>query len=261
MEQFGMKELYEVVIKATYPIEFGTRIVEPGEVIARFDNIGISNFNEIKNTITANGGWDNRAHVWWTTTKEVDLSFTQGVFSKEQFSLLTGSKMLKKSPMFDSILIPHRELKESDENGRIILDHIPATRIFVYERDTGLKIQFTQITEQMIEVCCPFTDVVIDYDYKYDKNSTEVIIGQELTSGFLEFQGKTKIKDDETGLVKTGILHIPKMKLMSNLSIQLGQGASPVVGRLDAIACPVGAKGKQKVMDIFFLEGDVDSDM
>ena len=59
-----------------------------------------SYFNEIKNTITANGGWDNRAHVWWTTTKEVDLSFTQGVFSKEQFSLLTGSKMLKKSPMF-----------------------------------------------------------------------------------------------------------------------------------------------------------------
>lgn len=261
MNQFGLKELYEVAIKATYPIEFGNRIIEPGEIIARFDDISISNFNEVKQVITANGGWDNRAHIWWTTTKEVDLTFTQGVFSKEQFALLSGAKMLHKSPLPKPILIPNREIKESNEECEIILDKIPATKIFVYEKTTGNKIEFTQITNKKILLCCPFTDVIIDYDYEYKKDSTEIIVGQELTSGFLELQGKTKIKDDETGIVKTGILHIPKMKLMSNLSIQLGQGASPVVGRLDAIACPVGAKGKQKVMDIFFLEEDVDSDM
>ena len=183
------------------------------------------------------------------------------MFSKEQFALLSGAKMLHKSPLPKPILIPNREIKESNEECEIILDQIPATKIFVYEKTTGNKIEFTQITNKKILLCCPFTDVIIDYDYEYKKDSTEIIVGQELTSGFLELQGKTKIKDDETGIVKTGILHIPKMKLMSNLSIQLGQGASPVVGRLDAIACPVGAKGKQKVMDIFFLEEDVDSDM
>jgi hypothetical protein len=37
--EFGLKELYSVVLKATYPIEIGGRIFEPGEVIARFDKI------------------------------------------------------------------------------------------------------------------------------------------------------------------------------------------------------------------------------
>ena len=38
----GMKELYDVVLKATYPIELGKRIIEEGEVILAFDNIQIA---------------------------------------------------------------------------------------------------------------------------------------------------------------------------------------------------------------------------
>ena len=52
----GMKELYDVVLKATYPIEIGKRKIEPGEIIAKFDNIMLSNFKEIQQSISANGG-------------------------------------------------------------------------------------------------------------------------------------------------------------------------------------------------------------
>jgi hypothetical protein len=37
--EFGLKELSEFTLKATYPIEMDGRIFEPGEVIARFDKI------------------------------------------------------------------------------------------------------------------------------------------------------------------------------------------------------------------------------
>ncbi|MBQ6628087.1 MAG: hypothetical protein IJH65_04645 [Methanobrevibacter sp.] len=40
----GAKELYDVVLKATYPIELGNRTLEVGEVILAFDNIQISGF-------------------------------------------------------------------------------------------------------------------------------------------------------------------------------------------------------------------------
>jgi hypothetical protein len=62
-------------------------------------------------------------------------------------------------------------------------------------------------------------------------------------------------------LVKTGIINIPKLKLMSDLSIRLGKEAIPLVGKLDAIALPVGGKGDKKIMEIIFLDDDVDSDM
>jgi hypothetical protein len=37
--QFGLKELTDLTLKATYPIEVSDRTFEPGEVIVRFDKI------------------------------------------------------------------------------------------------------------------------------------------------------------------------------------------------------------------------------
>ena len=91
--EFSLKELYDVSLKATYPIEIGDRMIEEGEVIAYFDSIQISNFQEIKSYVTARGGYDNRAHVWWETTKEVNFQMERGIFSKTQFALLSNSKL------------------------------------------------------------------------------------------------------------------------------------------------------------------------
>jgi hypothetical protein len=45
MEQgLGFKELYEVFLKTTYPIEMGEKTIESGETIARFDRIQLANF-------------------------------------------------------------------------------------------------------------------------------------------------------------------------------------------------------------------------
>jgi hypothetical protein len=77
----------------------------------------------------------------------------------------------------------------------------------------------------------------------------------------LSFTAKTRIKDDVTGQVKTGIINIPKLKLMSDLSMVLGENAAPQVGRFDAVAIPVGTKGNQVVMEFIMLEDDIDSDI
>ena len=92
--EFGLKELYSVSLKTTYPIEIGGRQIEEGEVICYFDSIQISNFQEIKQYVTAHGGVDDRAYVWWETTKEVNFVMERGIFSKTQFALLSNSKLL-----------------------------------------------------------------------------------------------------------------------------------------------------------------------
>lgn len=82
INDFGFKELYEVSLNATYPIEVGGNTLEIGETVALFDRIQIANFQEIKSTNSANGGFDNRAHIVWENTKEIKINFTQGIFSK-----------------------------------------------------------------------------------------------------------------------------------------------------------------------------------
>jgi hypothetical protein len=40
----GFKELYEVCLKTTYPIEMSGKTIEAGETVARFDKILLANF-------------------------------------------------------------------------------------------------------------------------------------------------------------------------------------------------------------------------
>lgn len=261
MQEFGFKELYDVVIKTTYPIEINNKQLEVGEVIAYFDSINISNFQEIKNLVSAKGGYNNESHVWWDSTKEVDFSFSKGIFSKTQLALLINSKIVTRNSNIKPIIIHNRELKESDENCLIILDKSPCSKIFVYDEATGDKVNYTSIDNNTIQLCCPYTNVIIDYDYRYENQATELMIGRQFTNGYLELQGKTKIKEEGSGRVKTGIIHIPKLKLVSNLTMRLGDDASPIMTNFEAIGCPVGEKGKRTFMEIYFLDENIDSDM
>ena len=63
--EFGLKELYDLTLKTTYPIEIEDHVFEAGEVIARFDKIQIANFREITSRISAKGGQNNTALVVW----------------------------------------------------------------------------------------------------------------------------------------------------------------------------------------------------
>ena len=71
---------------------------------------------------------------------------------------------------------------------------------------------------------------------------------------------KTRLKDDVTGKTVTGIVHMPKVKLMSDFSIRLGNDAPPAVGHFAIVAYPTGSKGSEKVMEFISLNDDVDSD-
>jgi hypothetical protein len=69
--EFGLKELTDITLKATYPIEMNGRVFDTGEVIARFDKIQIANFKELTSRVGAKGGQGNAALVIWEDPKEI----------------------------------------------------------------------------------------------------------------------------------------------------------------------------------------------
>lgn len=260
-QQFSFKDLYDVSLKSAYPIEIGNRKIEAGEIIAFFDKIQLSNWNEIKSRTAARGGFDNRARVWWESTKEVQLVLSQGIFSKEQFAILCDARAVYKdeNPL---LFLNQRERLESNENCEVGLKYVPTGKVFVYDVDSGSKLENVEILEdKKIKIKKPYQDVIVDYEYNYLGSTTQVKLGQRLIEGWLSLQGKTKVQDDVTGLIKTGIIQIPKLKLMSGLSMQLGERATPMVGKLQAVAVPDGVRGNSTVMELIFLDEDIDSDM
>ena len=258
--ELGFKELYEVSLKATYPIEVGGTKIEVGETIASFDKIQLANFQEIKNTASANGGFDNRSHIYWESTKEIRVNFTQGVFSKIQLALMTNAKLIEN--LGEQIVpINKTETFETDENGQFVIERTLREPIFIYDVNTGKKIMNWTREGNMFSLGEPYKTVSVDYWYEYDNGCVTLKIGQALTHGYFSLTGKMRVKDDITGQVKTGIINIPKLRLMSDLSMRVGSDAIPQVGRLDAIAVPEGGRGQQRVMEITFLNDDIDADM
>jgi hypothetical protein len=86
-------------------------------------------------------------------------------------------------------------------------------------------------------------------------------IGQKLIGGFLLLEGKTRVKDDITGKTHTAILRIPRLKLVSDLSMRLGREAGPLLANFAAVGYPVGNGKDKKVMEMLFLNDDIDAEM
>lgn len=267
---FSFKELYDVTIKSTYPIEVDGYTFEPGEVIAMFDKIALADFKEDKQFITAHGGYQDAPRVFWETTKDVRVSFSQGVFSKTQYALLNNARLLRKDNT-DGITVSRRDRLETDENGAVELTEMPNdwNKVFVrcatdgvkmkWENDNGKSLIIYDYSDEDKPI--PYLDVIIDYTYNYESDSISVMqIGKALTNGFLQFEGKTRVKDDVTGHNVTALIRIPKLKLTSQLSLRLGQGANPVVGYFNGLIVPTGSKG-EATLEIIYLDDDIDADI
>ena len=88
-----------------------------------------------------------------------------------------------------------------------------------------------------------------------------ILVGKKLIGGFLLLEGKTRVKDDITGKTRTALLRIPRLKLVSDLSMRLGREAGPVLASFSATGLPVGEKGNKRVMELLFLNDDIDAEM
>ena len=259
MDIGSFKVLENVHLKATYDIEVNGVKFNTGESIAVFDKIQLSNFNEIKEYVAARGGYDNRGHVFWETTKSMRFSFTQGVFSKTQFGLLNNAKVISVSNE-EPLLITFDDELESDEIGILRPTKTPVDQIFVYDKESGNKIE-VEPSGIHFKIKEPYKNVIMRYRYNYEDGATVAKIGQQFLQGFLELEGRTRVKDDTSGLITTGIIKIPKLKLMSGLSMRLGTQANPVVGNFNAEGVPTGSRRNSYVMEMYFLNNDIDSDM
>ena len=259
--EFGLKDLYDLTLKATFPIEMDGRKFETGEVIARFDKIQIANFREVTSRASANGGKSNPALVTWEDPKEIQLTFTQGIFSKRQFALLSNANLIQKAPN-DKILLSAQYKGESDEKGEIRLGKENVTNVFVYNAQTFDRIKPKEIDLEkgVITIEDVYCDVEIDYQYEYINDVSVMKIGQKLIGGFLLLEGKTRVKDDITGKTHTAILRIPRLKLVSDLSMRLGREAGPLLANFAAVGYPGLGKDKM-VMEMLFLNDDIDAEM
>lgn len=254
----GIKELYDFKIKTSSQMERNGKTLEVGETIAFFERIQVSSLELLEVLSQATGGYRNSSLVVWQSPKEVGVSFSQGVFNKDMLSILLKSDYLTK--VANTVLVPMTEKRESDENSQVKLKHIPNSNLYVRSLDTGDKITYS-LNGDIITIGSPYTDLLIEYDFLYNGDSIEYKIGEEFYSGFVSLEAKMRVKDDEGGHTNTGILRIPKFKILSDLSITVGQNRPPFLGTFQGIGYPTGRRGDAIVAELTFLDDDIDAEI
>jgi hypothetical protein len=92
------------------------------------------------------------------------LTFTQGVFSKRQFALLSNANLIKSEPA-EKTLISGHYVGESDENGEVNLNKENVTNVFVYDAKTFDRIKPIKVDLEkgVITLEQPYQDVEVDY--------------------------------------------------------------------------------------------------
>lgn len=288
-QYFGVKELYEVVLRAKVPMTFGARQIEAQEPVLYFENITISNLTEQNRPILARGGWANLPRVVWEDRSEVQFTLSEGVMSAVSMGILLSSSVTQQSAA-EPLLVNKREGPFTlDENHRLFLQHWPIsyeqkkTFIFDYERDVAQKKvygkriygqydPFDGVTElpcleiytdkELTELADIEKEYLVDYYYEYNSEALIYTIQKERFNGLFSLEGKFYVKDENDGMNYTNVLYMPKVRVVSDINLRLGERADPTVSVFNIIGMPESTdQYKNLILEITHLNEDLEEDI
>ena len=299
-QYFGHKELYSVVLRANTPMQFGTRHIEVQEPVLYFNSVQMSLLSEQNRPIFARGGWANMPHVIWDERSEVQFQMVDGVMSSAGFGILLGANVATQEdgePLYinmreelEPLGITHEKTVKNEKRyfPVIELKHkpvmYPTRKIFIFTYDHNT------IQQKIYGLCLEPEDAlgsthyrmalaldknfetpaenngsyVIDYYYKYEEEDTPLIysVNKERFNGLFSLEAKFYSKDENEGHNYTNILYMPKVRIVSNINLQLGERANPTVSTFNIIGMPetVG-ETRNLIMEITRLSEAVDGDI
>ena len=264
-QYFGIKEVYNVVLKATDNIRLGKRQLEKGEPVTYFEHTQIATLNETVKPIAARGGRRNDPLVIWEDRQDVSFTLTCGVLSDIGFALLTNAKIMDES---SPIYISKSEKIALDEYGKgYFAKEKPSIDkpifCFLYENKLiqnkihPVSIDYDEGSINFGEEY-GYKEIMVDYCFLYNKQSSIYILERDRFNGMFELEGKYYRKGEQDGINHTTLFKLPKVRINSNLSIQMGELASPTISSFNIVATPQKTQYSQySVAEFYNLEEDI----
>lgn len=269
-QYFGTKELYHVVLKANTPMRFGERMIAKGEPVLYFQNVTMAALNEQDRPIMARGGWGNMPHVIWDDRSEMTFTLSEGVMTSIGMGILTSARMLS-NPDKNVIYLPDVEGPfDLDTSYSFKLKNAPTFEkghqafCYEYERDVPQKKMEYEVSGKNVIVKNGdrSKQYIFDYYYEYGDNALIYLIEKERFNGTFILEAKFYTKDENDGLNYTNIITMPKVRVVSDINLRLGERADPTVSVFNIIAMPEMTKeSRNMLMKIVRLDKDLDADI
>jgi hypothetical protein len=264
MEQFGAKDLYKVVIRATSNMKVGNRDIVAGEPLLYLDSAQFMAVAQQNAYVSARGGRHNMSHVIWERSGEVNFVIQRGVISPMGYALITNLNVLD-LPEDGSTILTKTEILTVDDYGSVFLTEEPSSDepIFIYGFKNKViqgRIEPKEITGQEIKFEDEYQgqQVLVDYSYRYGAPAQEYRLDKNRLNGYLSMEARYYTKG-ESGMEYTNIIYLPKMKIISDLYLRVGENvAGPTLSTFNIVAATEVYNGENTIMRVLQLEEDVD---
>lgn len=262
IQEMGIKDLEHVVLKARDYFKIGPYSFEPGEPVLYFNNIQIALLSENATVVAARGGYLNQPRVIWEDRSDTTFQFSNGTLNPISLNMLLEADMLTQ----DYIYIPKQELIELDEFGVGYLNHQPVLnkprfyKVFDVEniqhdekfhpKEEGLKLTF--------DTSMRYKTIVADYYFEPKVQPITYTMNRERKAQLYSLEATFYLKDENDGLLHTGVLEMPKVYIMSNINLRMGERADPSVGTFRIVAMPdaLGASS-DTICRISYIDEDI----
>lgn len=266
LQEMGIKELEHVILKAkgdeTY---FNGHCFEDGEPILYFRNIQIGLLSEDTRVVAAQGGFLNQPRVVWEERSNTTFQFSNGTLNPISLKMLLESNMLKE----DKPRIPYQELVYLDKQGQGYLTHEPVPdgegKIFYQgfaRENLQNRIEGKLDDQNRKKFYCGDNyadqEIMVNYYYYSENSGTIYTLSRERKANLYSLEATFYLKDENDGRLHTGILEMPKVYIMSNINLRMGERADPTVGTFRIMAMPENYDGYESmVWRITYLDEDI----
>lgn len=270
IQEMGIKDLEHVVLKARDYMDLGPYSFEPGEPVLYLRNIQIALLSENTQVIAARGGFLNQPRVVWEDRSDTTFQFSNGTLNPISLNMLLEANMLQRPDPS----VPIQEIVEV-ENGKAYLSHdidLTKKRFYKVFEAENIQHQAKENTQHQFKLkpqreegqIVTFKDntinatIVADYYFKPKNQPITYTMNRERKANLYSLEATFYLKDENDGLLHTGILEMPKVYIKSNINLRMGERADPTVGAFQIVAMPENMDGYDSmVCRITYLDNDI----
>jgi len=213
-------------------------------------------------------------HVIWEDRSEVRFTLSEGVLSSISMGILLSAAVterqeqkplyvqMKEGPFIDkNNAILYDDAKDlftydaDNKTAQIDLKYPPDLKhkVFIYEyaRDVAQKkVYGTYEAPQTIYVndANPEKQYIVDYYFEYLDEALIYTITKERFTGLFTLEGKFYSKDENDGINYTNVLYMPKVRIVSDINLRLGERADPTTSVFNIIGMPETTDGDKNLI-------------
>jgi len=105
------------------------------------------------------------------------------------------------------------------------------------------------------------SEYVVDYYYEYGDEALIYTIAKERFNGLFSLEGKFYAKDENEGLNYTNLIYMPKVRIVSDINLRLGERADPAVSTFNIVGLPEFTGRQSTILEITRLGTDIDGNI